>query len=165
MASFVARARVTGLELLEDTRVLMRAGSFWLALASTLLAWPFVMALALAGIRVDAPINVFWFVVGYPLLEELVFRGLLQGYCRQRWPRTALPWRCGVTPANLLVSVLFAGAHVLRGPLAWALSVFVPSLLFGWSRDRFGSVLAPILLHVAANAAFALAVASVAAFR
>ena len=45
-------------------------------------------------------------VIWYPLWEELLFRGLLQGTLIERgWIR---PWVCGLSSTNISVSLLFA---------------------------------------------------------
>lgn len=91
-------------------------------------------------------------IVWQPVLEEAVFRGLLQGeLLRRSWGRWQ--WR-GVSAANLLSSLAFAAVHVVHHPPLWAASVFVPSLVFGWLRERHRGLGAPIALHVLFNAEF-----------
>ncbi|TVQ46511.1 MAG: JDVT-CTERM system CAAX-type protease [Gammaproteobacteria bacterium] len=86
----------------------------------------------------------------YPVLEELVFRGLLQPWLLRR---TAARAAGPLTLANLLTSVLFSLAHLpLRGAVHATL-VFAPSLVFGLFRDRHDSVLPAIGLHVIWNVA------------
>ena len=53
-----------------------------------------------------------------------------------------------------LVSLVFTGLHFINHPPAWAASVLIPSLIFGFFRDRTGRLLAPILLHVFYNSGF-----------
>lgn len=91
-------------------------------------------------------------VVWQPVVEELLFRGLLQGALRrtQFGSRTLV----GLSLANVVTSLLFVLLHMLRHTLPWALAVFWPSLLFGLFRDRSDSTWPPIALHVAFNAAF-----------
>lgn len=89
----------------------------------------------------------------YPVLEEIVFRGGLQPWLQEKiWRRHAI---AGVSVANVMTSVIFAGLHFFTHPLVWALLIFVPSLVFGYFRDRHGLLAAPILLHVFYNAGFA----------
>lgn len=90
-----------------------------------------------------------------PVLEEVAFRGLLQGeLLRTRWGR----WRLGpVSGANLAGSLAFAALHFAHHPPLWAASVFLPSLVFGWLRERHRSVAAPIAMHVLYNLEFFLA--------
>lgn len=88
----------------------------------------------------------------YPLVEELLFRGLLQGWLlkhpglRRR--------RFGLSGANLIVSTLFSALHLFAHPPLAAAAVMLPSLIFGHFRDRHGSLCAPILLHVYYNVGY-----------
>jgi membrane protease YdiL (CAAX protease family) len=80
-------------------------------------------------------------VVLAPLAEELFFRGLVQSLVR----RHLGPW-----PAVLATSAVFAAAHY-RQPQA------VPSLLalavvLGYSYERTGRLLSPMLIHAGFNA-------------
>ena len=91
---------------------------------------------------------VFW----QPIVEELLFRGCLQGFISIReWGQRSL---VGISIANILTSVVFAGTHIATHSLPWALSTLFPSLLFGVLRDRFGSVLPSIALHIVYNAGY-----------
>ena len=89
-----------------------------------------------------------------PVLEELVFRGLLQGeFGRTKWGKLQ---RFGVSFANVLTSALFVLAHGLRMGLgAW--TVLLPSLILGWLKDRCGSVVPCIVVHALFNAGLVLA--------
>jgi len=81
----------------------------------------------------------------YPLLEEWLFRGLLQPQLLTYRPlRTRL---LGLSNANLLTSLLFAAAHLFVQSPLWAAAVIVPSLIFGAFRDRYQSVVPAIILH------------------
>jgi uncharacterized protein len=95
----------------------------------------------------------FWsLVLWQPCWEEFFFRGLLQGYCRQQpWGRRT--WG-GITAANGVTSLLFMAGHWWHHPPLWATAVLVPSLLFGYYRDRFTSVYPSIVLHVWYNAGY-----------
>ena len=91
-------------------------------------------------------------VVWQPVVEELLFRGLLQGALRRT--RFGLSAWMGFSVANLVTSVAFVLLHLARHTLPWAVAVFFPSLLFGLFRDRADSTWPAICLHVAFNAAF-----------
>lgn len=87
-----------------------------------------------------------------PIVEELLFRGCLQGWLfTHEWGRQSF---VGISIANLLTSVVFSGAHLATHSLSWALLTLFPSLLFGVLRDRFGSVLPPLALHIIYNAGY-----------
>lgn len=89
-------------------------------------------------------------VFAYPVLEEVVFRGLLletvARYLPQHWGILSL--------ANLLTSALFALAHLVYHSLGWSLLVFFPSLVFGYSKERYRGLPAPIILHCWYNFGF-----------
>jgi len=80
-----------------------------------------------------------------PAVEELAFRGALQGAFLDA------PWghrrRFGISHANMLVTVLFCAVHLIHHPPLWAAAVVVPSLVFGHLRERTGSILPPLLVH------------------
>jgi len=96
-----------------------------------------------------------WFVqlvLIYPVLEEIVFRGLLQELVRVYVSRAVFG---PLSMANLLTSLLFAAAHLINNPAPAALLVFFPSLVFGYFRDRTGALTASVFLHCFYNAGFA----------
>ena len=129
------------------------------ALLAVLLAIPVWLALGwLVGAPLRVPLGAWaWvsLVLVQPLLEELVFRGLLQGQALAWLQRGGRPMRLGpLTLANLLVTVAFVALHLRAQPLAWALAVAVPSLVFGHLRERFNSVWPAVGLHAYYNAGF-----------
>jgi membrane protease YdiL (CAAX protease family) len=99
-----------------------------------------------------APAQFILLVVIYPALEELVFRGALQGWLRSRsWGLIA--WR-HVTVANVLASVVFTLLHLIINPVYLSVAVIMPSLVFGYFRDRYDQLHASIILHIFYNAGF-----------
>ena len=63
--------------------------------------------------------------------------------------------RLGVlSVANIVTSLLFTALHFIDHPPLWALLVLFPSLVFGYSKDRYVSLGAPVLLHVVYNSAY-----------
>jgi membrane protease YdiL (CAAX protease family) len=103
------------------------------------------------GWPLAAPVMFLLPVLVYPILEEIVFRGLIQELVHDYLSKSSLG---PVSVANLLTSLLFAGLHFVYHPPLWAALVFFPSLVFGFFKDRTGSLTAPILLHVFYNAGF-----------
>lgn len=73
-----------------------------------------------------------------PVLEEVVFRGFVQGALLARtWPRASY---FDVSRANIITSSLFAASHVL-GDLSWpAVAVFIPSIYLGVVREQTKSL-------------------------
>ena len=87
-----------------------------------------------------------------PLIEELLFRGVLQGALLRSI--TGARKVAGLSIANIVTSLAFVAIHFAQHPWLWAIGVIVPSLLFGHYRERAGSVAPSILMHVIFNAAF-----------
>lgn len=132
---------------------LYRDPLFWLAL----LAGPGACLLlaALPGVGWAPGVPPAWWpfllsVLVYPVVEEWLFRGELQPLIAR--------WRAGrwgpLTLANGLTSILFAALHLFFHPPLWAVAVFLPSLIFGWFRERSDGLVAPIALHGGYNAAY-----------
>ncbi len=74
-----------------------------------------------------------------PVVEELVFRGLLFGWLEGRW---------GARVAVALSTIAFALAHIEP---AHVVLVAPLGLLFGWLRWRTDSILPPMFAHIANN--------------
>lgn len=85
----------------------------------------------------------------YPVVEEVLFRGLMQPWllrCAALQRR-----RLGLSYANWITSIAFASLHFFAHPPLAAASVLLPSLAFGYFRDRHGNLRAPIVLHMYYN--------------
>lgn len=74
-----------------------------------------------------------------PLVEELVFRGLLYGWIAGRW---------GTLPAWIVSSLVFAGAHLEPAHIVLVLPL---GLLFGWLRRRTDSLVPSLCAHILNN--------------
>lgn len=125
---------------------------FVLALLVGPVVWGLLWAFVSGSGASLTPMLLFNVVLLYPLVEELAFRGFLQGWLRER---TALrrQW-LGISTANVLTSIVFASAHLISQPPLWAAGVFFPSLVFGYFRDRHQSIVTAFLLHAWYNAGF-----------
>lgn len=88
------------------------------------------------------------FVVALP--EEFFYRGFLQTRLRDAWPKGRVFLGARLGPAFWLTAVLFALGHLAIFQV-WRLGVFFPALLFGWMRERTGTVLGAALFHATAN--------------
>lgn len=89
-------------------------------------------------------------VVLYPIIEEIIFRGLIQPFMAKRFNQS---WSI-FSLANVLTSLLFVAVHLINHPPLWALAVFVPSLVFGYSQERYNHLAAPVILHCSYNAGY-----------
>lgn len=85
-----------------------------------------------------------------PFIEELLFRGIIQGQLgRYEWAQRLV---LKLTVANIATSVLFVVIHLIGNLAIWSMAVFIPSVLFGYFRDRYNSVYPSMILHCAYNA-------------
>lgn len=105
----------------------------WLAPAHVDPAWPLIH-----------PQLLMLAVLIYPPLEEVVFRGWLQQTLANHLPAQPRWW---LSPANLATSLVFVLAHLWRHSPLMAAAVLLPSLIFGYFRERQQTLLSPILLH------------------
>ena len=107
----------------------------------------------------EKPVDVFWLffdmkslfflVFFYPVVEELVFRGIIQEYLHEKTKQ--LPSFFIFSIANILTSVLFVLMHMIHHAPFFALLTFVPSLLFGYFKDRYNHIVCSIFLHMFYN--------------
>ncbi len=114
---------------------------YWYQQPRLQLSWPLV-----------APWRYFVLALIYPVVEEMVFRGGVQGWLRER-VRYQCDW-WGISRANLYTSLLFTALHFVSHPPLWAIAVFIPSLIFGYFRDRYGGIARSTILHIVYNAGF-----------
>lgn len=115
--------------------VAARAGSEWFGLTEAGFGKLFLLA-----------------VIVYPVLEEMVFRGALQGWLLEK-PQLRRSI-AGISAANAITSLIFAAMHLFNQSPFWAALIVLPSLVFGWAREVTGGVITPILLHMFYNAGF-----------
>jgi CAAX protease family protein len=134
---------------------LVRDPLFLLALLAGPLAWLVLYLLYAPPLVWNKPLLYpEWFlrlVLLYPVIEEIVFRGLLQELVRDYLSSRKLG---PLTIANVMTSVVFAGMHFFYHPPLAAALVFFPSLVFGFFRERTDALVAPILLHAFYNAGY-----------
>lgn len=93
----------------------------------------------------------FYQLVYVGLSEELFFRGYLQSRLDQIFPPFVQIRGVLVGGGLIAASLLFAVGHFWIDGSWTRLSVFFPSLVFGWLRAGTGSVLAPALFHGLSN--------------
>ena len=99
-----------------------------------------------------APIGWRWLIafsviVLAPLAEELLFRGLFQSALRRLFGK---PW-----PAIAITAVLFGLVHYMVWTSIIPLALF--AVMLGYSYERTGKLLSPIVAHAVFNALFLLA--------
>jgi len=128
---------------------------FFAAMAAALLYW---LALYLitqpevdAGWPLREPLLFLYPALLYPIVEEWIFRGFVQELAH----RHLRPWGLGpLSHANILTSLLFTALHFINHPPLAAAMVFLPSLVFGFFKDRTSQLAAPIVLHIFYNSGY-----------
>ena len=94
-----------------------------------------------SGVTLFKVMAIFSAVVAAPLVEELVFRGVLQRLVQRATGNATL--------AIIVTSLAFMSTH---SPWTTQPSIFLLSLFIGWLYFRSGTILAPILMHALFNA-------------
>ena len=90
------------------------------------------------------------------LPEEFFFRGYFQSTLKS----VSVPkWR--ILGADLgwwwpITAAVFALSHSLVTFQWWHFSIFFPALVFGWLRERTGSITSPVLFHALSNVMMAI---------
>ena len=129
-----------------------RDAQFWWLAFAALPVWAAlgaVLGVGDASWVLHAPARFAWVVLAYPLVEELAFRGTIQPLLlRHALGRRQLG---GISLANVLTSLAFAAVHLFQHAPVWAAAVFIPSLVFGYVRERFNAVAPAIALHIFYN--------------
>ena len=128
---------------------------FIMALVAGPICWVLLWLTVMPTFSVEK--NAIWIILlltiaWYPVLEEMLFRGIVQGAL------FAKPWGAksfaGLSVANGITSLLFVMAHLWYQPATWAVTVIVPSLVYGFFRDRFLNIYPCIILHAFYNGGF-----------
>ncbi len=137
---------------------LARDGHFGAAILAAPLFWVALFVLTRPAVDltwpVSAPLAFLLPAFAYPVLEEIAFRGALQG-ALWKTRLAAIAWG-PISAPNLLTSVVFVAAHFFWQSPYIAVSVIVPSLIFGYFRDRYRNIVPAVLLHVFYNTGFVL---------
>jgi membrane protease YdiL (CAAX protease family) len=105
-------------------------------------ASPTILGLQPSGTFAWATIFVLT-VIGAPLVEELFFRGLVQG---------AFSRRVGPVAAIFVTAIIFSFAHVLSEGLAAPVQLFPMAVVLGYLRYKTGRLAAGMVAHATFNA-------------
>ncbi|MGH8807759.1 MAG: JDVT-CTERM system glutamic-type intramembrane protease MrtJ [Noviherbaspirillum sp.] len=127
---------------------------FLLALAAGPLTTMAMSWLLPGGSRDVSLLTALYVILWQPAVEELLFRGLIQGQMgKAPGGRAGI---AGLSLANLVTSLLFALAHLLHHSAWWAAAVIVPSLVFGFFRERHRQIYSAFILHATYNGCYLL---------
>jgi uncharacterized protein len=119
-----------------------------LAIVAPLCIWPWLTDWN-GNSATDDWLKLLTLVTLIPIIEEVLFRGFLQGWLlNKHWFKQRLS---GASRANWLTSLAFAVAHLWQHALFLFPGYFVVSLILGHFRERYRGILVPVLLHAYYN--------------
>jgi membrane protease YdiL (CAAX protease family) len=99
------------------------------------------------GFKSPQNFNPLYVILLYPIVEEIVFRGMLQDYFANKFKGSFLK----LSYSNILTTIIFVSFHLFYHSIFWSLLVIVPSLIFGYFKDKFNSIIPAIFLHIFYN--------------
>lgn len=93
--------------------------------------------------------------IGVPIQEELIFRGLFQGYLAAHIKRSITISRWRLTIPALIGAIVFSLVHLallsveaaLGGVLFIVVGAFILGIVAGYFRAETGSLIGPIIVH------------------
>ena len=101
----------------------------------------------------DLPLLFVYHLLCVALPEEVFYRGYVQSRLNMAFPGRIRIFSAYVGFGWIYTALLFAFGHFLITHRLERWATFLPGLLFGWLRERTGSILAPTLFHALCNAA------------
>ncbi len=142
------------------TRYYWQQTDFWFACFAAVLFWS---SFKLFGLEPHLPVTarqfdlkLVYLVILFPILEEIVFRGLIQNAIQQLLLTNQLHsiLISRISYANVITSLLFSAGHLWSHSVLWAMATFIPSLIFGYFKDQYQSLQPSIWLHIFYNSGF-----------
>jgi len=85
------------------------------------------------------------------LPEEFFFRGYLQTRLNQIFGKPCRLLGAETGWGLFLASLIFMIFHLVIGLNVWNAAIFVPALIFGWLREKTGSITASTVFHAMCN--------------
>lgn len=105
----------------------------------------FICCIYLYGISSISLYNIILFLFASPLLEEFIFRELVQNKINKFLKSGFF---LHISYGSFISSLIFTFIHLLLNNFAVIyLMVFLPSLFFGFLYDKYKSLLLPVLFH------------------
>lgn len=142
------------------TRSYWQQSDFWLANFAAVIFWLSFKLIFQSGPLTPSittfSTSLLFLIFIFPVLEEIVFRGLVQESIQKllehKQFKIIFLWR--ISNANLLASLCFTLSHFWSHPPLWAAATLIPSLIFGYFKDKYQSLYPSIMLHIFYNLGF-----------
>lgn len=93
----------------------------------------------------------FIFLVGVALPEEFFFRGFIQGRLNLVFEKKFKIFRVRFGYGLLISSILFMLIHIPQDISVVRFLTFFPGLLFGFLREKYGSIFPSVIIHAMSN--------------
>ncbi len=97
--------------------------------------------------HINLSMHFIFFLLFISFSEELFFRGFLMpefsSFIKGNF------WFFSYS--NIIVSVVFSISHIFLHNVFWSVLVFFPSLIYGYFREKHGSILPSVILHFTYN--------------
>lgn len=105
----------------------------------------FIYCIYLYGISNISIYNIILFLFASPLLEEFIFRGLVQNSINKFFKSGIF---LHISYGSFISSLIFTFFHLLLNDFVFMyILVFLPSLFFGYLYDKYKTLLLPVLFH------------------
>lgn len=105
----------------------------------------FICCIIINGIYNISLYNITLYLFASPLIEEYIFRGLVQDKINKFVNKTHF---FHISAGNLISSILFTSAHCIINPFfIQNLFVIIPSLYLGYLYDKYKTLKMPVLFH------------------
>ncbi len=113
----------------------------------TLIYFGSVLAFGLGRFTAFDMRSVLYFMLLVPIIEECIFRGIIQPFINSKLSKYLL----GISVGNIVASMIFSLMHLFTASVAISVLMFIPSIFLGYLRDKSGSIIPSIFTHAIFN--------------
>lgn len=111
----------------------------------TAVALIYIVSISIYGLKNITIYNILLFLFASPLLEEFIFRDIVQ-YNLQKYIKYTL--FSYISLSNIITSVIFALSHYIVGSgIFVTILLIIPSIYLGLIYDKYGSIKYTVVAH------------------
>lgn len=111
----------------------------------TAVALIYIVSISIYGLKNITIYNILLFLFASPLLEEFIFRDIVQ-YNLQKYIKYTL--FSYISLSNIITSVIFALSHYIAGSGVFVtILLIIPSIYLGLIYDKYGSIKYTVVAH------------------
>ena len=109
----------------------------------------YIISIAFYGVKNISVYNIILFLFASPLVEEYIFRGLVQKKIQKYIKYTFFSY---ITLSNIITSIIFTACHfVADSNFIVTTLIFIPSIYLGILYDQYKSIKHPFFAHSILN--------------